>query len=230
MPKRAYFDKKLFKFLKDLSKNNDKAWFAANKGRYETDVRDPLLAFITDFNAPLRKISQHYVADPRPVGGSMFRIYRDTRFSKDKTPYKTQASAHFRHEATSKDVHAPGFYLHLEPGNVFAGVGLWQPDGPSLLKIRNQIVDNSAAWKKAAYGKSFVDTWTIGGESLKRPPRGFDPDHAFAEDLKRKDFVAMTNLTEADACADDFLDRFTKVCKASSPFMEFLTRAVGLPW
>ena len=230
MPSKTYFDKKLFKFLRDLKKNNDKAWFAANKARYESDVRDPLLSFIADFNAPLRKISQHYVADPRPVGGSMFRIYRDTRFAKDKTPYKTQASAHFRHEATSKDVHAPGFYLHLEPGSVFAGVGLWQPDGPSLLNIRNKIVDDSAAWKKAAYGRPFLATFALSGESLKRPPSGFDADHPYVEDLKRKDFVAMTSLTEQDACADDFLDRFVKVCKTSTPFMEFLTKAVGLPW
>jgi uncharacterized protein (TIGR02453 family) len=230
MPKKRHFDKKLFAFLRDLKKNNNKAWFAANKARYETEVRDPLLAFITDFNAPLRKISEHYVADPRLVGGSMFRIYRDTRFSKDKTPYKTQASAHFRHEATSKDVHAPGFYLHLEPGNVFAGVGLWQPDAPSLSSIRTKIVDDGASWKKAAYGKTFLATWTLEGESLKRPPRGFDPNHPFAEDLKRKDFVAVTSFTEDGACDEGFLDAFATVCKASSPFMGFLSKAVGLPW
>ena len=229
MSSRACFDKKLFKFLRDLKKNNDKAWFADNKARYEEVVRAPLLDFIAAFNGPLQKISNHYVADPRPVGGSMFRIYRDTRFSKDKTPYKTQASAHFRHEA-AKNVHAPGFYLHLEPGNVFAGAGLWQPDADALRKIRTSIHDDPKAWKKAAYGKTFAADWEIGGEVLKRPPKGFDPAHPFIEDLKRKDFVAMTPLTEQDALSEDFLATFTKRCRSASPFMEFLTRACGLPW
>src|SRR5262245_16529190 len=114
----AYFKPALFKFLKDLAKNNNRPWFEENKARFERDVRDPLLSFIGDFASPLAKISKHYLADPRPSGGSMFRIYRDTRFAKDKSPYKTHVAAHFRHSA-GKDVHAPGFYVHLEPGQVF---------------------------------------------------------------------------------------------------------------
>lgn len=229
MAKRAYFDKKLFQFLRDLKKNNDREWFTANKQRYEEAVRDPMLEFIADFNAPLQKISAHYVADPRPVGGSMFRIHRDTRFSKDKTPYKTQATAHFRHEV-GKDVHGPGFYLHLEPGSVFAGVGLWHPEAEPLRKIREMIAQDPKAWKKAAYGKSFTEDWALGGESLKKPPKGFDPDHPHIEDIKRKDFVAMAELTESDATSPGFMDRFVELCRSSKPFMEFLTRACGLPW
>ena len=119
----------LFDFLRDLRDNNDREWFAANKGRYVTDVRDPMLGFIADFAAPLAEISPHFVADPRANGGSLFRIYRDTRFSRDKTPYKTNVGAHFRH-AAGKDAHAPGFYLHLEPGMCFAACGVWRPDRP----------------------------------------------------------------------------------------------------
>ena len=89
----------LFDFLRDLRDNNDREWFAANKGRYLAEVRDPMLDFIGAFAAPLAEISPHFVADPRPNGGSLFRIYRDTRFSRDKTPYKTNAGAHFRHAA-----------------------------------------------------------------------------------------------------------------------------------
>lgn len=138
MGKKVYFGKELFQFLAELSLNNDRTWFNANKARYERDVKQPLLAFIEDFQVPLKRINPHFVADPRPAGGSMFRIYRDTRFGKDKTPYKTHAAAHFRHDATG-DVHTPGFYLHLEPMNVMCGAGIWKPDGPTLLRIREAI-------------------------------------------------------------------------------------------
>ena len=97
-------------------------------------MRDPVLDFIVAFAQPLKKISPHFLADPRANGGSLFRIYRDTRFSKDKTPYKTNVGAHFRH-AAGKDAHAPGFYLHLEPGTCFAGCGIWHPDNNTLGRI-----------------------------------------------------------------------------------------------
>ena len=121
-----YFQEGLFTFLKELRANNDREWFAANRERYETQVREPFVRFISDFEPILHQISPHFRADPRPSGGSLFRIYRDTRFSKDKSPYKTAAAAHFPHER-GRDVHAPGYYLHLEPGSVFAGAGLWRP-------------------------------------------------------------------------------------------------------
>ena len=110
----------LFDFLRELGANNERPWFEENKARYRAEVRDPMLDFIQAFAEPLAEISPHFRADPRANGGSLFRIYRDTRFSKDKTPYKTNVGAHFRHEA-GKDAHAPGFYLHLEPGMCFAG-------------------------------------------------------------------------------------------------------------
>ena len=97
MAKRAHFGPELFRFLRELEANNRKEWFQANRGRYEEQVREPMLAFISDFGPRLRKITPYLTADPRPVGGSMFRIHRDTRFSRDKTPYKTHAAAQFRH-------------------------------------------------------------------------------------------------------------------------------------
>ena len=136
---QAHFTPHLFEFLLELRANNDRAWFQDNKGRYEQHVKEPLLQFIADFGPKLQSISEHFEADTRTNGGSMFRIYRDVRFSKDKSPYKTQAAAQFRHEA-GKTVHAPGFYLHLAPDEVFAGVGLWHPDSATLGRIRNRIV------------------------------------------------------------------------------------------
>jgi uncharacterized protein (TIGR02453 family) len=229
MPASPHFGRELIKFLKDLRANNNREWFQANKQRYEKVVRDPLLRFVADFGPRLAKISPHFVADPRPMGGSLFRIYRDTRFSRDKSPYKTAAALHFRHEK-AKDVHAPGFYLHLEPGNVFAGVGIWRPDAATLGQIRSVIVENPAKWKRAKTAKSFTDRYELAGESLKRAPKAYDPDHPLIEDLKRKDFVAFTQFKEADLFRAGFLGEYAKTARAAKPFMEFLTRAVGLQW
>ncbi len=222
-------ERALFDFLRELRVNNERAWFEANKARYVAEVRDPMLAFIEAFADPLAKISPHFVADPRANGGSLFRIYRDTRFSKDKTPYKTNVGAHFRH-AAGKDAHAPGFYLHLEPGSCFAGCGIWHPDGPALAKIREAIVAKPDAWKRATRGKAFTAMMTLRGDSLKRPPRGFDPDHPLIEDLKRKDFIAITELHEDEALAPGFPKRFAAICRANVPLVKFLTQAVDVPF
>ena len=141
------FGPELFAFLVELRANNDRDWFAANKARYEADVLEPALAFIEDFGFRLQGISPHFRADPRRSGGSLFRIHRDTRFSKDKSPYKTNTGMYFRHER-GKDAHAPGYYLHLAPGEVFGGGGIWHPDAPALAAIREAIVRDPDGWRR----------------------------------------------------------------------------------
>jgi len=222
----ASFPPALFGFLKDLAAHNDRAWFAENKHRYERDVKAPLLAFIADFDEHLVKISRHFTADPRPQGGSMFRIYRDTRFSHDKRPYKTHAAAQFRH-GVGRDAHAPCFYLHLEPGEVFMGAGVWHPDGATLKRLRDAIAEHPKKWRQArdktvGAGRLYMD-----GELLQRPPRGYDPDHPEIGDLKRKDFLVVADYTQKDACRADFIERFAGDCRAAGPFMKFLTEAAG---
>jgi uncharacterized protein (TIGR02453 family) len=217
----------LFAFLTDLASNNDRAWFHANKTRYVDEVQEPALEFITAFGPRLAKISPHFSADARVVGGSLFRIQRDTRFAKDKTPYKLNTGMQFRHEAGA-DVHAPGFYLHLQPGESFAGVGLWRPEAKVANRIREAIADDPAGWKVAAHPKSFTNTWELGGESLVRPPRGFDSDHPLIEDLKRKDFMGSRRLTEAQITAPGFIGDFAKMCTKAAPFMRFLCSSVGV--
>lgn len=229
MSEDQHITPELFRFLRELRENNDRAWFLSNKERYETHVRLPLLTFVTDFGHHLSKISRHYLADPRPVGGSLFRIYRDVRFSKDKSPYKTHAGVHFRHES-ARDVHAPGFYLHLEPGHVFGGVGIWHPDMRTVTKIRDAIVDDPSGWQEAISNHEFSSVYELEGDSLKRAPRGYDPEHPLIEDLKRKDFTAVVRFTEKAVCERGFIGRFADVCSEAAPFMRFLTRAVGLPW
>ena len=221
MPDTAYFRPELFTFLRQLKRNNKREWFAKNKHRYETDVRDPALLFIAGFAPHLHKLSPHFVADPRPSRGSLFRIYRDTRFASDNTPFKTHVGIHFSH-SSGKDAHAPVFYLHLEPDGCFAAAGVWHPDNAALTKLRSAIVAEPQAWTKV---RKKIE---LEGDTLKRPPRGFDPNHRFIEDLKRKDFVASVEFEEADLCQASFTRDFAAACKTMLPLVEFTTRALDL--
>ena len=224
-----YFTPATFTFLKDLASNNNREWFQKNKQEYERQVKEPALRFITDFAPHLNKISPHFRADPRAVGGSLFRIYRDVRFSKDKSPYKTHTGIQFRHDL-GKDAHAPGFYLHIEPGQVFVGVGSWHPASQALRSFREAIVEDPSGWKRAARGKGFGSVFELTGESLVRPPRGFDPEHPLVEDLMRKDFIGFRGLPQNAITKPGFMDEFAQMCRASAPFMKFLCSAVGAPF
>ncbi len=229
MTASPHFTPALFEFLSELAANNNREWFQDNKARYEREVRDALVQFVSDFGDRLSEISPHMVADPRLSGGSVFRIYRDVRFSKDKIPYKTNAGVHFRHEV-GREVHGPGLYLHLQPGFVFAGAGIWRPNSITVGKIRSAIVSNPGRWQNIVNDDEFNSVYTLEGESLKRAPRGIDPDHPLIDHLKLKSFVATTNFTEEDACSPDFIDTYADVCTIAAPFSEFLTTAVGLDW
>ena len=224
---KTYFTPKLFSFLRDLAKNNERDWFEANKARYEKDLKQPALEFISDFEPQLMKISTQFRADARPVGGSLFRIHQDRRFQKDRPPYKTHCGIQFRH-AAGKDAHAPGFYLHLEPKESFVGMGLWRPETAVARTIRESIAEHGPKWKKAAHGKRFRDRFDLAGESLKRPPRGIDPEHPLVEDLKRKDFIGVAPLTRSDVTSGDFMKTFVDLCRRGGPFMEFLCGATGV--
>jgi uncharacterized protein (TIGR02453 family) len=226
---QARFGPELFSFLADLRANNDREWFAANKHRYEEHLLEPALDFINAFAPKLEEISPHFRADARPTGGSLFRIYRDTRFSKDKTPYKTNLGIHFRHER-AKDAHAPGYYLHIGPGEVFAGGGIWHPDSAAATRIREAIVADPDRWQRATRGGDFASRLALGGDSLKRVPSWADADHPFADDLRRKDFFGSTRLSEDDVVAPGFVDEYARVCRAAAPLMQFLCDALDVPY
>jgi uncharacterized protein (TIGR02453 family) len=213
------FTPELFSFLADLKEHNDREWFARNKVRYEEHAREPALDFVEAFAPRLHEISPHFMAGPR----SIFRIYRDTRFSKDKTPYKTQVGIHFRHEV-SKDVHAPGFYLHLEPGACFGGMGIWHPDTPTANRIRQAIAADGDRWAAATGGLQLM------GEKLKRPPRGFDRDHPLIEDIKRKNFGASVPLEQRTVTAPGFVDEYARLCREGAGLIGFLCDALGLAY
>jgi uncharacterized protein (TIGR02453 family) len=226
---KAMFGPGLFSFLADLRANNNREWFTANKLRYEEQLLEPAIAFIDAFAPRLEKISPHFRADARPSGGSLFRIYRDTRFSKDKTPYKTNVGIHFRHER-AKDAHAPGYYLHIGPDEVFAGGGIWHPATEAATGIREAIVADPERWRRATRSGAFAKRLELGGDSLKRVPPWADPAHPFAEDLKRKDFFGSTRMSESDVLAPGFVDEYARVCRAAAPLMQFLCDALAVPY
>ena len=226
---KGHFSKDLFKFLRELAKNNNKPWFEKNRARYEEHVKAAGLAFIADMQIPMEIMAPRIVVDPRPNGGSMFRIYRDVRFSKDKSPYKTHVGIQLRHRA-GKDAHAPGYYLHLEPGEVFAGGGVWHPEGKALHGIRKAIESRPGEWKKLVRSAAFKRRFELWGERLKRPPRDFDPNHPMIEDIKMKDFIALENFSEKDAVSEDFMPRIVKSFEKMVPLMRFLAENAGYSW
>lgn len=214
-----------FRFLTELAAHNERDWFQSHKARYEADVRDPMLALIAALRPGMAKISPHILVDPRPVGGSMFRIYRDTRFSADKAPYKTHLGAQFRHTSTAGEVHGPGYYLHLGTDMCYFGCGLWRPEKELATKVRRRIVDEPEVWRKA--GKALGDQ-ERSGEKFKRVPAGFGADAP--EDVKYKDFISGAHFTPADVVKPDFVDRYLGRAREAAPFMRFLCGAAGLPF
>ena len=226
----AGFPADFFAFFEELAANNDRAWFADNKPRYQGVVVDSMVRFIVAMEAPLKKVSRHFVADPRANGGSMFRIYRDVRFAKDKRPYKEPAACHFRHER-AKDAHAPGFYVQLAPGEVLYGGGIWLPPNDALAAIRDAIDTDRAGWKRVIKNKRLVETFGgIGGDGLKRPPRGYDPDHPHVEDLKRKTFFVMKAASPKAARSPGFVAEVAATFAAATPLMKFIANALDQPF
>lgn len=230
--RQSYFTSAVFKFLRELEENNDRPWFEANKERYIATIREPAKEFIADFEPRLTNISDHFIADTRTNGGSLMRPYRDTRFSKDKTPYKTNVGIQFRHEI-GKDVHAPGFYLHLEPGACFAGVGMWRPEAKVSRKIRDAIFDDPDGWRKATKLKAFTGTWDLSVEDedrLKRVPKEYGDDFVYADDVRMKSFIAGSRLTQKTVTSASFDDDLARLFAKASDLTRFLCRAVGLPF
>jgi uncharacterized protein (TIGR02453 family) len=236
----TYFTDKTFKFQRALAKNNSREWFTDHKADYEELLKQPFLRLITDLQEPLRTISAHFRSDPKPTGGSLFRIHRDTRFANDKTPYKTWAGARFFHErlkianadATLQRpgaaIEAPSFYLHIEPGHCFVGGGLWHPETATQRRIRDFIVENPESWKKAVHAPTFRRKFEVDDDKLSRPPRGYPADHELIEDLKRKNFVATTPIEDVAATGPQLLKTVAEGLRGCAPMIDYLCAALDL--
>jgi uncharacterized protein (TIGR02453 family) len=225
------FPKDFFAFFRELKQNNERSWFEANKQRFKDSVQFPMSHFIEAMAPRLAKISKNFRADPRTNGGSMFRIYRDVRFSKDKRPYKEHAACHFRH-LSAKDVHAPGYYMHFADDEIFVGGGMYMPEPPALANIRDAIVKSPAKWKGVVADRTLVKTFgAISSEdTLTRPPRGYNPDHPFIEDIKKKSFFVGRDFPRQTAQSPKLLDEVAETFRAATPLMKFLCSAQGVPY
>ncbi len=228
MPSRyASFESRTLRFLESLKANNNREWFKENKSRYEDDALDVALRFIISMQEPLAEFAPRFTAVPTRVGGSLMRVYRDTRFSKNKLPYKTNIGIQFRHEQ-AQDVHSPGYYVHIEPDELFLGVGMWRPDSDPLRGIRERIAAKPAEWQRAMDSQPFRRNFSLGGESLSRPPRGFDKELECIEDIKRKSFIAVREFKVEDCLKPQFQRTVESSFKSADPFMRFLCKAVGV--
>ena len=222
-----YFTKEGMSFLTKLEKNNTRDWFHENKSDYENLIRNPALDFIDDMENDITHLSPHFLAIAKKVGGSLMRVHRDVRFSKDKSPYKTNVGIQFRHEM-GRDVHAPGFYVHVEPNECFVGVGIWRPDSTTLGKIRDAIVEKSKDWSTAVNDKTFRKNFELSGESLKNGPRGYDKEHPLIDDLKRKDFIAISHFDQKSMLGKNFKKEVVQRFSDAEPYMKFLCKALLL--
>jgi uncharacterized protein (TIGR02453 family) len=224
----TYFTDKSLKFLRALARNNDRAWFQAHKADYDAHVRGPFQALLIDLQPDLRGVSEHFRADPKTVGGSLFRIQRDTRFANDKTPYKSWQGARLFHER-SRQVPAPSFYLHLQPGNCFVGAGLWHPETATQRQVRQFIADNPGSWKQSAHAPAFRRRFDLeSDEMLVRPPPGFAPDFEFIDDLRRRNFVASRAIEDSVMLGPKLRQVLVTDLQVLAPFVDYLCAALDL--
>ncbi|GHH56372.1 DUF2461 domain-containing protein [[Pseudomonas] boreopolis] len=224
----TYFTDASFKFLRGLARHNDKTWFNAHKAQYEEHVRQPFLRLLTDLQPALAGVSEHFRADPRSQGGSLFRIYRDARFSNDKSPYKSWQGARLFH-ARRREVPAPSFYLHLQPGESFVGAGIWHPEPEVQRRIRQFIFDNPGSWKAAAHAPKLRRKFELAQEEkMVRPPRGFPADFEFLDDLKQRNWVMWRPLDDATMTGPRLRQTVAADLATLGPFVDYLCAALDL--
>jgi len=220
----ATISKSTFQFLKELKSNNNRDWFLANKPWYQECKKE----FEVFIDALIGKISEFDPSIGHHTGKDcIFRIYRDVRFSKDKSPYKTHMGAHITSAAKKSDIHSKaGYYIHIGPGESMLAGGAYQPQGPWIKAIRQEIVYNADELRKIINGAKFKEYFgAIEGEKLKKAPKGFEPDHPEIELLKYKSFLATSKVRDSEVTSKEFLNYSANVFKALFPFDQFLNRA-----
>lgn len=224
----TYFSDRSLRFLRGLARHNERPWFEAHRADYESDVRQPFLRLLGDLAPELAAVSPHFRADTRGVGGSLFRIHRDARFSNDKSPYKSWQGARLFHERR-REVPAPSFYLHLQPGQSFVGAGLWHPESATQRRVRQFIVDNPGGWKAAAHAPKLRAAFEFDtGEMLVRPPRGFPADFEFIDDLRHRNWVFRRAIDDAVMTGPRLRQTVARDLVILGPFVDYLCAALDL--
>jgi uncharacterized protein (TIGR02453 family) len=214
-----HFTPATLSFLRSLKRNNDREWFKARKDRYERDVRQPMVAVVEQLALDFKGFAPELVASPKT---SLYRIYRDTRFSADKSPLKTHVAANFPWRGLQRHQGA-GLYFEIAPQWVWIGGGMYAPEPPQLVKVRAHIAETWPELEKLSRAKKFVALLgELGGEKLTRVPRGYPSDHPAAERLRHKQFLAGRELPAEFATKDDFYPELLATFKAIVPLVRFL--------
>ncbi|MBA3705086.1 MAG: DUF2461 domain-containing protein [Bacteroidetes bacterium] len=204
-------------FLKLVKKNNNRDWFNAHKERYLKE-HENIIAFADGL---LMEMNKHDVIETPSGKKSLHRIYRDTRFSKEKTPYKTNWSGSFS-RATKK--RRGGYYFHIEPGNSFAAGGFWAPDPKDLKRIRDEFAYDAKPLRKILKSKSFVNTFgSLKGEQVKTTPKGFSSDDPAIDLLRYKQFLVVKKFTDKEVLSDAFSKKVNETFRAMRPFFDYMS-------
>jgi uncharacterized protein (TIGR02453 family) len=218
------FPDTMIPFFKKLKRNNNREWFAKHKEEFEDTVKFPMQCFIASIAPLFAEFAPEFDVHPKR---SIFRIYRDTRFSKDKTPYKTHAAAHFVLKGMPKGLVGSGYYFHIEPGEVFLGAGIYIPDGTQIKKIRAALDTHGKEFLAIINEKKFVKRFgTLKGDTLKRVPTGYAPDHPMAEYLRLKQFFVGVTLDESVITSEKFLADAARIFTDALPFVRWLNDAI----
>ena len=209
-------------FIEKLSKNNNKVWFDKNRDAY-AEAKEDFEVFVTQMLEKAAKLDPAF--REQKAKDCIFRIFRDVRFGKDKTPYKSHFGAFF--SRGGRKYPGAGFYIHIEPGKSFVGGGLWMPEGPLLKGVRQEIDYNFAEFKKIIGSAKFKKLFSkIDGEQLKTLPQGYTADNPAIEYLKMKSYTVGTKVTDKDVIAKAFVAKCTEIFTVMSPFVNFLNRPV----
>jgi uncharacterized protein (TIGR02453 family) len=220
----APFTSKSLTFLRSIKRNNNREWFHANRDEYEAHVRRPMMAVVEHLDREFRSFAPELMADPAK---SIFRIWRDTRFSEDKRPLKTNIAARFPLR-TDPERRGAGLYLHISGDEVVAGGGIYMPEPADLLRIRERIAANPTRFRTIVESPSFRRTaGGLQGDSLARVPRGFPPDHPAAAYLKRKQHVAFREWPATLATSSRFFAEIVSFFKATIPLVRYVNDAMG---
>lgn len=208
--------KDVLSFFKDLKKNNNREWFTENKPHFknlESDVKQ-FYAAIQD------NLNKHDDIDKM----KLFRIYRDVRFSKDKTPYKTHFGGSF---SRTKPRLRGGYYLHLAPGDSFLATGFWEPNPPDLMRIRKELELDASELRKIMAAKKFRDVWgDLVGDEVKTAPKGFNKEHPDIDLIKKKQFIFTKKFSDKEVTSPDFLKEIDKSFKAVRPYFDYMSEVL----
>jgi uncharacterized protein (TIGR02453 family) len=218
------FPKEGLEFLKRLKRNNNRSWFEKHKHEYEYFVKKPMQSLIISLQPHFARFAPGFDLNPKR---SIFRIYRDVRFSVDKTPYKTHVAAHIVLGGNPKGFVGSGYYIHIEPGECYVGGGIYIPDSEQLKKIRKEIATNGEKFLSIVENRKFKNLFfPFNWQMLKQVPKGYDENHTMANWLKCKQFFVGVSWPESKCYRTSFVDAIINICEELTPLVEFLNHAL----